>query len=88
MRQVHVDALSLGLAAGSLAPHRVAPVAAKAASLFAERLDGVLRDQPGRDLHLGALQAAPLTLTNMTDADAANAIAQAWLDAVGTRLRP
>ena len=89
MTQVHVGSLGLGVAAGSLAPHRVAPIAERAAAVFATRLEGRLRGRARTALRIDTLQAPPLgpSLAAMTDAEAADTIAAAWLDTVADRLQ-
>lgn len=72
--------------------HRLQPIAQRAASLFATRL-GQRAAQPARGsltaARLASLTAAPLhiDLHTMSNEQAAGAVASAWLDAVGQRLR-
>jgi hypothetical protein len=71
--------------------HRIEPIAQRAASVLAARLGQLAADNAIS--HLGtrsdSLTSAPvdINLRGMSNDQAANAIASAWLDAVAQRLR-
>ena len=70
--------------------HRIRPIAARAAAIFAARLDEFVTGAPhaGGSRKLGTVKAAPVSvdLRAMTDEDAAGRIASAWLEAVALKL--
>ncbi len=91
MANVNIDRLNLTIENARGHEHRVAPIARHAADIFTTRLDEQLKSagrQPS-STDLDALSASPLRfdLRSMSDAQAANAIADAWLNAVQLKLR-
>jgi hypothetical protein len=91
MTNVQVGSLGVRATAAPGHEHRMGTIAAQATSLFAHRLDTRLRQHAGTlpSLRIDTLNAAPtrLELARMTDAEAAGAIADAWLGAIAARLR-
>ncbi len=91
MANVKIDRLGLTMEGAPGQEHRIGAVAGRAASLFANRLDERLRGA-GRlpaTVDIASLSAAPakVDLHLMSDSEAANAIAGAWLDAVALKLK-
>jgi len=91
MLNLHIDRLQLNIADAAGHEHRVRPVTEHAVALLAERLAERL-DSAGPPPATGAvesLSAAPLSLdlARMSDAQAAEAIAGAWLEALAMKLR-
>ena len=71
--------------------HRIRPIAARAAAILAERLEGFCAEAPGLSgsRNVIGVSASPVHVdfATMTDADAAASIAHAWLEAVALKLR-
>ncbi len=91
MANVKIERLSLSMQGAPGQEHRIGAVAGRAANVFAARFDERLK-QAGRlpaTLDIGSLTAAParVDLHLMSDNEAANAIAGAWLDAVALKLK-
>jgi hypothetical protein len=88
---LNIGALNLTIQNAMGHEHRIQPIAQRAASVFAARLGQ--RSTYSAVSHLGAridsLTAVPVdfNLRSMSNDQAANAIASAWLDAVAQRLR-
>jgi hypothetical protein len=90
MQDFNVDRLSLSLGNVQGHEHRVQPIASRAAAIFAERVEACCGEDRGASSsrNLGSVSAEPLSvdLAAMTDEQAAQSIAKAWLDAVALSL--
>jgi len=91
MSSFRIDVLGLSIENASGHEHRVQPIAARAAALFAERLEERLARKagaPGPGV-LDSVAASPLDLHlgSMSDQDAASKIANAWLEAMTLKLK-
>jgi hypothetical protein len=90
-RTLNIGALNLTIQNAMGHEHRIDPIAQRAASVFAARLEqrtaGIATSHLGA--HIDSLTAAPVdfNLRSMSNDQAANVIASAWLDAVAQRLR-
>jgi hypothetical protein len=85
MVDVFIDTLSLRIVGGPRHQHRVEPIVRQAASLLTARLrDLASSTEPARSVRVGVLTAPrqQLDLAATTDAEAAEQIASAWLDAI------
>lgn len=86
-----IDLLNLSLEDAAGHEHRVRPIAARAAALFAARLDERWADkEPGAGSQtIDALNAplVSLNLSEMSDEQAADRIANAWLEVVALKLK-
>lgn len=88
---LNIGALNLTIQNAMGHEHRIDPIAQRAASVFAARLEqrtaGIAVSRLGT--HIDSLTAAPVdfNLRTMSNDQAANVIASAWLDAVAQRLR-
>jgi hypothetical protein len=91
MLDLKVDLLTLSIVDAAGHEHRIQPIAARAAALFAERLEGSWGNNsaPRGAAALESVAASPLDLHlgGMSDQEAANEIANAWLEALGSKLR-
>ena len=71
--------------------HRIRPIAARAAVIFAERLEGFYAEAPesSGSRNVSGVSASPVDvdLSTLTDEHAARSIASAWLEAVVLKLR-
>jgi hypothetical protein len=90
MQDFNVDRLSLNFGNVQGQEHRVGPIAARAAAIFAERVEvycGEDRRAPS-SRNVGSVSAEPMNvnLATLTDEQAAQSIAKAWLDAVALSL--
>lgn len=90
MLDLKIDRLAVGLQGAEGHEHRIRPIAARAAAIFAERVEvycGEDRALPAAR-NLGSVSAAPLdvNLATMTDEQVAQSIAKAWLDALALSL--
>jgi hypothetical protein len=91
MIDFEIDLLSLNVENVAGHEHRVQPIAARAAALFAERLEKRLARRggaPGAAV-LDSVAASPLDLHlgSMSDQDAASKIANAWLEAMTLKVK-
>lgn len=86
-----VESLALTISNADGHEHRVRPIAARAAAIFAERLENFYAEAPGLEASrsLRNVNAAPVDvdLNTMTDEHVASSIADAWLEAVALKLR-
>jgi len=91
MLDLHIDRLQLNIADGAGHEHRVRPITEHAVALLAERLAERVEaaGQSPTANTIESLSAAPLSfdLARMSDAQAAEAIAGAWLEALALKLR-
>ena len=90
MQDLNVDRLGLSFSNVQGHEHRIRPIAARAAAIFAERVEvycGNAGPLPAAR-NVGSVSAAPLNLNlrTMTDEQAAQSIATAWLEALALRL--
>jgi hypothetical protein len=85
-----IERLRLNVNGAAGHEHRIGPIAARAASLFAERLEARYSERfaqgPGL---IEGISAAPirLDLNRMNDERAANYVADAWLEALALGLK-
>jgi len=90
MLDLHIDRLQLNIANAAGHEHRVRPITEHAVALLAERLAERV-EAAGRPpaAAVESLSAAPLSfdLARMSDAQAAEAIAGAWLEALALKLK-
>lgn len=90
MQDFNVDLLSLSFGNVHGHEHRIRTIAARAAAIFAERVEVYCEQDPGASSsrNLERISAAPLSvdLTSMTDEQAAQRIAKSWLDAMALSL--
>jgi hypothetical protein len=91
MLDLKIDRLQLNIANAAGHEHRVRPITEHAVALLAERLAERV-DAAGQSPAASAvesLSAAPVSfdLSRMSDAQAAEAIAGAWLEALALKLR-
>jgi hypothetical protein len=88
---LNIGALNLTVQNAMGHEHRIEPIAQRAASVLATRLGQLATDNAVslRDTRIDSLTAAPVNfnLRSMSNDQAANVIASAWLDAVAQRLR-
>lgn len=91
MADLDIGNLSLTIEGASGSEHRVQPIAARAAALLAARLDErVANSGASAELvSVESLRALPvsLDLSSTSDEEAANDIANAWLEAVALKLK-
>jgi hypothetical protein len=90
MADLDIRSLSLNIENASGCEHRVQTIAARAAALFATWLDERVADSgPSASVSVESLSALPvsLNLSSTSDEQAANDIANAWLEAVALKLR-
>jgi len=91
MLDLHIDRLQLNITDAPGHEHRVRPITEHAVALLADRLAERLEaaGQPPTASAVESLSAAPLSfdLARMSDAQAAEAIARAWLEALALKLR-
>jgi hypothetical protein len=90
MFDLKIDSLALNIMNAGGHEHRIRPIAARAAAIFAEGAEGYCEEQVGESgsRGLSGVVAAPvnLNLNNMTDEHAAQTIARSWLDALKLKL--
>jgi len=90
MLDLKIDRLAVGFQGAEGHEHRIRPIASRAAAIFAERVEVYCGENRGASSarNLGSLSAAPLNvnLGTMTDEQAAQSIAKAWLDALALGL--
>jgi len=87
MLDLEIDRLQLKIANAAGHEHRVEPIALLALDLLADGLDQRgWNGQGGRIDQLNA-PAVNLSLNRMSDIEAAQAIADAWLEALALKLR-
>ncbi len=87
MFDLQIDRLQLNITNAAGHEHRLQPIARRAAALLAAGLDERRWSGSGRSIdHLNA-PAVSLDLNRMSDAEAAQAIADAWLEALALKLR-
>jgi len=88
---LNIDSLSLHLANAAGHEHRIRPIVARAAAIFAEKSDAYCQENGNAygNNSLGSLSAVPvnLDLRTATDEHAAQDIARAWLHAVTLNLK-
>jgi hypothetical protein len=88
--ELKIDQLRIEFQSAEGHEHRVRPIAARAAAIFAARLEDFCAGAPRQSgsRNLGTVKASPvdMDLRAMTDEDAAGSIASAWLDAVTLKL--
>lgn len=91
MFDLTIGELALQLQAIEGHEHRIRPIAARAAAIFAERLEGFCAEAPGLSVsrNVSSVSASPVgvNLNTMTDEQAAGSIAGAWMEAVALKLR-
>jgi hypothetical protein len=91
MQDLNIELLAMNMSNAEGHEHRIRPIAARAAAIFAERLDNYCAEAPGMSgpRNLGSLSASPVgvDLSTMTDEQAAGSIARSWLDALALKLR-
>jgi hypothetical protein len=90
MIDIKVDALQINLTGAEGHEHRIRPVATRAAAIFAERVEVYCGEDRGASSSrkVDSVNAGPLNvdLTSLTDEQAAQSIAKAWLDALALSL--
>jgi hypothetical protein len=88
---LNIDSLSLRIANAAGHEHRIRPIVARAAAIFAERTGAYCQEHGDiyRSKSVGSLSAAPinLDLRTITDEHAARDIARAWLHALTLNLK-
>ena len=86
---VGIGRLRLNLDNATGHEHRIRPISARAAAIFARRLDERLAAQALESSTVDHLSASPvsLNLNRMSNEQAAAAIAGAWMEAVSRRLK-
>jgi hypothetical protein len=84
---VNVGKLKLNVAAPAGHEHRFAPIANRAAGLFATGVQQRF-GEAARDVRIDTIQGAPLSIdwNVTTDEEAASRIADAWLGSIATGL--
>jgi hypothetical protein len=90
MLNLNIDSLALNITNAEGHEHRIRPIAARAAAIFAERVDVYCGEsvQPSGSRSLSSVSASPVSvdLHTMTDEHAAQSIARSWLDALKLKL--
>ena len=90
MLNLNIDSLALKITNAEGHEHRIRPIAARAAAIFAERVEVYCGEnvQAQGSRSLSGVSAAPVNvdLHTMTDEHAAQSIARSWLDAVKLKL--
>jgi len=90
MLDLKIELLELNFENAAGQEHRIQPIAARAASILAERLDESWAEGKWEAdaLHMESLSAPPLSLNlhQASDEEAATEIARAWLDALAIHL--
>jgi hypothetical protein len=88
---LNIDSLALRFANAAGHEHRIRPIVARAAAIFAERTDAYCQKHGDiyGNMSVGSLGAAPvnLDLRTITDEHAAHDIARAWLHALTLNLK-
>lgn len=89
MLEVNIDALLLTITGAAGYEHRIRPITARAASIFAQRLEERCEEVP-ESVKDSSRRHAPrvnLDLGRMSDEQAAGRIADSWLEALALELR-
>jgi hypothetical protein len=90
MLNLNIDSLTLSITNAEGHEHRIRPIVARAAAIFAERAEVYCEENPGvpGSRRLGSVTAAPMSvdLRKMTDEHAAHDIARSWLQALTLKL--
>jgi len=86
MLDLHIDRLQLNIKDAAGHEHRVRPITEHAVALLAERLAAGQSPAAGAVESLSAFPVS-LDLARMSDGQAAEAIAGAWLEALALKLR-
>jgi hypothetical protein len=89
VNELTIDLLQLNVENGAGHEHRLGPIAARAAALFAEKAAISLKFQASGSAVLESLASHPvdLNLNATSNEQAASAIADAWLQALMLRLK-
>jgi len=90
MLDIQIDRLQFEISNAAGSEHRIRPIAARAAALFAARLEEQWPDDPGPVASAArSVSADPVNvnLQGMSDEHVARAIAEAWLQAVALKLK-
>ncbi len=90
MPEVEIETLNVAIWNASGHEHRVGGIAGRAASIFSVRLSRQLEGgtaQPKSIDDVGAAAPLQFDLRSISDEQAANEIASAWLEAVRLRLK-
>jgi hypothetical protein len=91
MSSFRINVLGLSIENAGGHEHRVQPIAARAAALFAERLEKRLARRGGAPgaavLDSVAASSLDLHLGSMSDQDAASTIANVWLEAMTLKVK-
>lgn len=86
MLDLNIDSLALRITNAAGHEHRVRPIAARAASIFAERVQTYCeeRGDSSEAKHVSNVTGAPanVDLHRMSDEQAAQTIVSSWLDAL------
>ena len=87
MLDLTIDRLQLNITNAAGHEHRLQPIVLRAVGLLADGLDE--RRWSGQDSRMGTLNTAAISLDlyRMSDAEAAQVIADAWLEALALKLR-
>jgi hypothetical protein len=90
MLDLNIDSLSLNITNAAGHEHRIRPIVARAAAIFAEKAEGYYAENPAPygSRTLNNLNAEPVNvnLGAMTDEHAAQNIARSWLQALALKL--
>ena len=88
---LNIDSLSLRIANAAGHEHRIRPIVARAAAIFAEETEAYCQEHSDiyGNLNIESLSAAPvnLDLRTIKDEHAAHDIARAWLHALTLNLK-
>jgi hypothetical protein len=91
LSDLNIDSLSLTISNIEGHEHRIRPIAARAAAIFAERLEHFCAEAAwlSGSRNMSGASALPVNvdLRTTTDEHAASSVANAWLQAVALRLR-
>lgn len=90
MLDIQIDRLQFEITNAMGSEHRIRPIAARAAAIFAARLEEQWPDDSGPTGSAGrSMSAAPVNvnLQSMSDEHVATTIAEAWLQAVALKLK-
>ncbi len=91
MLDIQIDRLQFEISNAAGNEHRIGPIAARAAAIFAARLEEQWPDDSGPAASAAhTVAAAPVNvhLKGMSDEHVARKIAEAWLEAVALKLKP
>ena len=90
MLDLKIDRLTADFQGAGGHEHRIRPIATRAAAIFAERVEVYCGENRGASSsrNVGSVSAEPLNvnLATLTDEQAAQSIAKAWLDALALSL--